>query len=307
MARRAYVPSGKADPGALPRIAILCFLSAVLGGLFFGFVSQWLSLLIVFPALLGALVGGVALSQVKAKHVRMPLAVALITLACGVAAESVNHLMKYVNARSAIAHELEGDVTAAPFIAEHGLAATVDAVLSGDEHQPVLLGYFDMAAKAGITITRAGHSSSSNPTLTGVGVYALWFINFLIVCGVAMAMGVSEARKPFCEGCVAWYDSTFPIANGAGDKGTMKQAVLRLDGAQYAEAARNLGTTNGKSASVLTLVGCSKCNAHDPVIELTQITGIKANKQQLKKVFVSLISPSEAASLREALKPTVAT
>jgi hypothetical protein len=59
MARRRYVPSGKSDSGALPRIVIATLVAGVIGGLVLGFVSQWLSLLLIFPAVLGVAIGGV--------------------------------------------------------------------------------------------------------------------------------------------------------------------------------------------------------------------------------------------------------
>ncbi|MBS1148903.1 MAG: hypothetical protein H6Q89_601 [Myxococcaceae bacterium] len=307
MARRAYVPSGKSDPGALPRLAVAAALAAVLGGLVLGFVSQWLSLLLIYPAALGAVIGGVGVSRVKSRHVRQPLAVALIGLGAGLLGETSLHLVKYARFRSELATMLNNNPGAAAYVEANGLDAAVDAALTEESATPPILGYLELAARNGVTITKAGHSSSSSkPTLTGVGVYALWVINFLIVCGIAVGMLVSEARKPFCEGCVGWYDATHPLAFGAGDSPTVKQAVLRLEGSQYAEAARNLGASDGKSATRLTLLGCAKCNAHEPLIELTRITGLKGNKPHEKKVFVSLISPSEAAQLRAATRPAPA-
>ena len=303
MARRAYVPSGKSDPGALPPIAIATLVAGILTGLALGFVSQWLSLLIIYPAALGAIIGGVGTTQIKSRHVRQPLAVAFIGLVAGLVGETTLHLTKYWTTRSQIASAIQNDRTADAYVSQNGMPAAVDSVLKGDSAAP-FLGYLALAAKNGITITKAGHSSSSSsPTLTGIGVYTLWLINFLIVCGAAIFMLVSEARKPFCEGCVAWYDSTRPIANGAGDTATVKQTVLRLESSQYAEAARSLGTSDGKSATTLTLLGCSKCNAHDPLLELTRMTGLNTKKRQLKRAFATLISPSEAAQLRESVTP----
>jgi|GEM_PF-3184933 len=304
MARRPYVASGNADPGALPVIAVLVIVTALVAGAVLGFVSQWLSLLLIFPLILGLVVGGVGAAQVKSRNMRMPMAMLGLALLGGVIAEGTLHLVKYWNVRRQIASDLESDPRAAAFLAENGTRQAVDDVLSGEDRLPPLLGYLEGAAKNGITITKAGHSSSSSsgPTLTGLGVYILWLVNLLIVCGVAAAMMVSQARKPFCEHCTQWYERNEPIAHGAGDVASMKQARLKLEGQQLAEAARSLGTSDGKSSSVLALVGCSKCNAHEPLIQLTQITGLKGNKPQTHVVYASLISPSEAAALREAVK-----
>jgi hypothetical protein len=303
MARRAYVPSGKSDPGALVRIGIFTLVAGLLTGLFLGFVSQWLSLLIIFPVVLGGVIGGIGASQVKSRHVRQPFAVALIGLATGILGEATVHLMKYEHVRSELAKDFAVDPVVAGFVEDKGLDAVVDASLSLGQGLPPLIGYLQLAAQNGITITKAGHSSSSSPTLTGVGVYALWLANFLLVCGMAAWLMASEARKPFCESCVAWYDQTHVVGFGSGDSATVKQAVLHLDLGQHEEAVRSLGTSDAKSASRVTMLSCSKCNAHEPLLELTRVTGLKGNKPQEKKMFVSLISASEAAALREATKP----
>ena len=302
MARRPYVPSGKSDPGALPPILFAAVIAGLLTGALEGFVSQWFNLLLIFPAALGAVIGGVAGQSVTKRHVRMPLAVAAIGLAAGILGGAAVHGVAYFQARSKLGALIERDPRAADYIRENGLRKAVDVAFGGEEGTLPILGFFKQAAEAGITIKGHG-SSGSEPTLTGIGVYILWIAELFVICGIAIAMLVDAARKPFCEGCNAWYDRRVLLGTGAGDKATLKQVSLHLENGQYADALRGLGTSDAKTASSLMLNGCSKCNAHEPVLEFTGVSGLKGKKPQRRSVFVTLITATEASQLLQPSKP----
>jgi hypothetical protein len=165
-----------------------------------------------------------------------------------------------------------------------------------------VLGYLQNAAKAGVTITRSHGSSSHNPTLTGLGVYILWLLELLLACGIAAYIGWNQARTPFCESCEAWYDKGTALAAGAGDRKALKATKQRLDAGQLAEAVRELGSSDGKTASVLLFKGCSKgCALHDPMLELKSIAGLNTSKRQEATVYRSLVTQSEAQAMRAQL------
>ena len=272
MAKRPYVPSGKSDPGALPLVLAAAVGGGLAAGIIEGFVSQWLSLLLIYPAILGAVAGGAASAAIGAKRVRMPLAAMAIALVAGLIGETAVHYMKFRHVKAIIP---DSDVLSFPQ-------------------------YLQLAAEAGVSITRAGHSEGSSPTLTGEAVFALWGVNFLIVCGIAMYVARSRARAPFCEQCNAWYTTSDAIAVGAGDKAALKATRQRLENGQLADAMRELGSTNGKTASVVLLKGCTKCNAHEPLLELHSVAGVNTSKKQEKTVYTSLITQSEAQAIRAA-------
>lgn len=298
---RAYTPSGKSDSGALPIVFGASLAAAVVGGLVEGFLAQWFNLLLIFPAALGLLAGGVGVTQAKARNLRNPLAALLIGVIAGLAAQAIVHGMGYQRARAAIAESIEKDSGAAEFVRQQGINGAVDAVLMSEGGATPLLGYLDLAAKQGITITRAG-GSSSGPTLTGAGAYALWAINFLIAAGIAAWMIASQAREPFCERCNTWYETEAAIAAGAGDPSAVKATVQRLKDGRLAEAIREIGRSDGKSAALLVLRGCPACKDHDPLLEVRRVVGIGA-KQEIKHAYAALISPSEAQELIAA-RPT---
>jgi hypothetical protein len=296
---RAYVPSGKSDSGALPIVLGATLAAAIGGGLVEGFLAQWFNLLVIFPMVLGLLVGGVGMTLVQSRNVRNPLVVAVIGFTMGLAAQAVVHGMAYQRARSTIAAALELDPNVADFVRQNGIDRAVDTALSGEDGAAPLVGYLRLAAKSGVTITRAGSSGSSSPTLTGVGTYTLWALEFLAVAGIAAWMMGSHAREPFCERCNAWYLTEEVVASGAGDRGAVKALVQRLKDGRLVEAVREQGPSDGKSATILVFRGCATCKDHEPLLEVRRVTGIGA-KQETKNVHSALLTQSEAEELRAA-------
>src|SRR5258706_15598023 len=118
-------------------------------------------------------------------------------------------------------------------------------------------------------------------------------------------MGWNEPRTPFCESCEAWYDKGNALAVGAGDRKALKATKLRLDSGQLGEAVRERGASDGKTASVLLLKGCSKgCALHEPLLELHSLAGLNTSKKQEATVYRSLVTQSEAQAMRAAAPAT---
>src|SRR5439155_17513125 len=78
---RKYEPSGKVDAVSLSLLVAAALSAALIGGAIEGFASRWFNLLVVFPAGLGLLVGGVGSAVVQRRRIRSPhigLAVGLL-------------------------------------------------------------------------------------------------------------------------------------------------------------------------------------------------------------------------------------
>jgi len=227
---------------------------------------------------------------------------AMLAAAVGaLCAEGAVHGMKYRAARAAIGEFMEGDPRAADLIKAVGLSGAVDVALSGEEGVLPFVGYLQMAAENGVTITSSHGSSSGNkPTLTGTGVYSLWAANFLIALLVAVFIARGQAVEPFCESCNEWYDLTERIGVGAGSGAPWKATRQRFEAGQYAEGLRELGDSDGKSVAVVLMRSCGKCNTHEPLLQLKCIAAANTNKPQEKIVFSTLVAASEAQALRPA-------
>lgn len=296
MAHRVYVPSGKSDSGALLVLFGAMFATAILGGVVEGFIANWFSLLVLFPLLLGLIIGSVGVVLVTSRRVRNPLMAGLIGLTAGLVGQACVHFMAYEHARTTVAEVIAKNPDAAEFVREKGMSAAVDMAFAGDTGSAPIVGYIKLAAETGITITHGG-SSSSGPTLTGTWAYLLWILEFLLAAGLAAWMPASQARDPFCEPCETWYRKEEVVATGAGDGDRVKATVESLKNGQFARATSELGKSDGVTVSTLVLRGCQKCSDHEPVLELRRTSGA-GRKRETKKMFSVLLTQREAAELR---------
>lgn len=299
MARRPYVASGKSGPAGVPLMAAVALGGALAVGVLEGLLSGFINLLVIFPALVGGAAGGGAAWAIGSRKVRKPMTAVAVAALAACVGYGATHYVAYRSARSEISERVATEPSLAEVVQQNGVDATVDAVLTSRGAVLPFIGFLDLAAENGITISKAGSSSSSKPTVTGMGVWILWSLEMLIavICAVFIAYG--RAAAPFCEGCDTWYDRTETLAVGAaGEK--LKETKGRFEAGQLAEALRDLGQSDGKSATVVLLQGCGSCNAHEPLAQLKVIAALNTNKPQEKIVFSSLVTPTEAAAMRAA-------
>lgn len=297
--RRKYVASGKADDGALLVLFAATLVAAVGIGAIEGFISQWFNLVLLFPLLLGALVGLAGVWVVKVKKVRKPMFVIAVGFAMGFLSQGVVHFVEYRVARSTIADNMKNDAQAAAFVRANGEELAVDLALGGKDGDLPIVGYVKLAAEQGITISNAGSSyHESSPTFSGVGVYIYWLVEFLVAGGMAAFILWTQAREPFCEKCDAWYTLDRVVASGAGGRASIKATIERIESGRFAEAVRALGKTDGNTMSVLALRSCAQCRDGDLVFELRHITGMNRRQQaQTRRAYTTIVSESEAQEL----------
>ena len=190
---KPYVPSGQSDPGGIARMAGACLAAGAVAGTLLHYVERWLNLLLLFPALLGAVAGGVGVAVIAQKRIRAPLAAALVALAAG------------------------------------ALAYGMDALLSWWELDAADLGFLDflqLRAEMGTRIGRVG-SSGSPLELGAVATWILWAVELGFAAGIAFAVAWARAREPFCEPCGRWYGEREPalIAGGLAEETAVRAAL----------------------------------------------------------------------------------
>lgn len=295
---RPYAPSGNAGRGGLVLLAGASIGAGFALGLLEGFVSQLVYVVILFPMVVGAAIGGAAQWAVDIGKIRRPGAVVLFAILAGVVAQSTMRVVAYGHARARIAERLQSDQETQAYVAEHGVSESVDAAFRGEQHVLPFLGYLRVVAKNGITVTSIGESTKGRgPTLTGGWVYFLWLAELFLVAAIAAMGPHRKATAPFCESCNAWYDDAKELIVGAGDRNTLAETCQRFEFGQYAEAMRALGVSNGKTAAVVSVLSCPKaCSSHEPVLELKVV----AEKRQDTVVYRSLIAPSALRTMRAA-------
>jgi hypothetical protein len=263
MAKRAYEASGKSDDGALPVLFIACIVGGVVTGLVEGFIGRWLSLLILFPLLLGGIAGAVGSTVVKKRNVRAPAITFLAGFVGGFLGQLTVLYLRYLMVRGEVGGELS------------------------------FVDWYILSSEVGTTISRHG---SDGVTLTGLGFHILTGVNFALAAGAGAFVARGSAAEPFCEVCKRWYDSDAVVHTSSGEKDALKQTIAWLEGGEMTRAKKESPPPTEKRALVFTVKKCSQCESSDPVLTLKLVYNPKKKPQTTEK-WSSLITREQLAQM----------
>jgi hypothetical protein len=266
-------------------------------------VSQWFSLLIVFPLAIGGVVGAFAVFQVERGNIRAPMLAALLALAGGMVGQGTVHAVDYMRFRGEFLKSLEERRQA--FIGENSadeaavkeaqgldLTKLADDQIETETGSRGFVGYLKLAANEGTEIKKTGASSGAK--VSGMGMWIMWGLEFLFAGGMALFMALGRAKKPFCEISKKWYDREDIVATGSAEKADAQAVAEALTNENWSGALAALGQPNPKAASVITLERCSHCEEHEPLLHYKLTHGLNTGKPQTKVKWSSLIKADEA-------------
>ena len=265
MAKRAYEASGRSDDGAIPVLLVAAIGSGIAAGVIEGYVSQWLSLVILFPLLIGLAAGGVAAWLIRAKNVRAPGLALVIGSVGGVCGALAVLVVRYLLVRAEVGEELG------------------------------FFEWYEMAAEVGTTLSRHG---SGGAAITGIGYHLFTAVNVLISAGVGGWTARAAANEPFCEHCKHWYDADEVIFSSSGEKDAIKQTTTWLENGEMARAILESPSETDKRALLFQVNRCATCQTSDPILALKQL--IKGKKQQVNDKWKSVITPDQLAEMQKA-------
>jgi hypothetical protein len=192
----------------------LSMLAAVALGWLVSFVEQWIYLILIFPLLIGALVGVVGVLGIKLGKVRSPALGGLAGFLAGCVAMLSMHYFDYLAFRAEVQRTIPPGQQA---LLEAMGPAQLDALPRQVQEQVredrralrvrSFPAYMDYEATNGVTIQRVGHGGAANDrgmNLGYVGSFIYWGVEVLIVAGVAFVIMMGAAAMPFCRECQAW-------------------------------------------------------------------------------------------------------
>jgi len=173
-------------------------------GVVYHFIGRYLDLLLIFPLLAGACVGGVLAALAKKHKIRSKSALVAFGVLGGLLCFCARWAGDIAQTREEViamrAQKLSGGNPA--------MAAKLEAPLRR-VYSPVRFTqlYIRLAEKEGTTISDVGASSSSihNSAITGTGFWLLTALDALLMCGAAAGLGLKQAGSPFCVPCDSWY------------------------------------------------------------------------------------------------------
>lgn len=272
MSIRRHVASGRGRPFAIPLVLAVAILGGAATGVVEGIASRWISLLLLFPLLIGAVAGGLAGVMVHKCHLRAPAIALVLGFIGGAAGYVAVHATQYVHLRSQIPSEV----------------GFVD--------------YLKLSAAVGVSIKRVG-VGDPGMTLPGAAAWGLWGLELLLAGIVAGMLARVRAREPFCEACDAWYRPTTIFAAG-GDVRAAKSFMTALEHDDLAGAtAAFLGPRGRQFNLALASSTCPRCGS-EAYVALKRMSARSAAHTPLIRAW--LMSNEELGRLNAAVRPATA-
>jgi hypothetical protein len=296
MSLRRYVPTGRGEPLAILAVFGASLVAGLGVGVAEGLVDDWFSLLVIFPLLIGAAAGGLAVWAVARFRLRAPLLAMVLAAAGGTAGYVAVHVIDYLQFRSRFEAQIK---LADPAVTD--AASVLDDLLVAETGKSGFRGYLSSAARQGVSIKRMS-SSDDGIKLSGIGAWIVWSCELLLVAGVAGFLARGRAREPFCETCDTWFGATQPVASGgAGSKPERKQMLAALDiGDVHGAAAVIAAPPAPKSLFAITASTCPRCSV-DAYCTLKRLTAKKGARFQTSTLESWLMARDELSQFTDAV------
>jgi hypothetical protein len=305
MSQRFTVQKFAADGGfslaGAALLVVLAFATAAVLGVVASIVGRWFYLILLFPAIIGALVGFVALWAIQRGHVRNVMIAGAAGFLAGCTAMLTMHVAEYLHFKSeidGIRNQLDpADLQVIDTFPEvkanlNQQPPEVQEMVKELEKEPVGLAalrvrtfpqFVDYSAQQGVSIGRAvevNRDAKKGMNLGYIGTYIYWGVEVLIVACIAFGIAASAAKKPYCLECNSWKTSQVlgsvqPPAESAVDALQQGDLSLLTQNQPSSEEGQLL-----VSASV-----CSACGDHSTVdVKLENVTLNKKGEVQKKEL-----------------------
>jgi hypothetical protein len=157
--------------------------------------------------------------------------------------------------------------------------------------------FIDQCAVAGVEI--AGRAGQKATNLGYYGSYIYWFVEIVLVAGIAAAIIASVAAAPFCAECGTWKTSRklgrVNVPRALALEAITSGEIIRL-------AGQDIGAGPGRLS--LEVTACPNCGSAAPVdVSFKEVTAdSKGNEKQ--KQIAHVTYPGEALEVLEALFKT---
>lgn len=303
---RPYRPDGGFSFSGLAILTFITCLAGAVIGVIGGVIAQFFFLIILFPLVMGVVIGAAGAFGVKTGRVRMPIVCGTAGLLGGCVAAAAMHGFAYYQFENEL-KEVPPEVRLLarnleklrPKLKE--LPPEVQDIinkLSQDDQSrralavDGLLSYIDLMAHQGVEI---GGRRGRNPMNLGyVGSYCYWGFELFLIAGVAFGLMNATAAEPYCARCDNWKKSE-PVGAFPGDAKSVQIAVENGDLA----AIPNHVTPTGDqlTASVFTCPQCEKQSEID--VRIDKVT-TNSKGEESTSTLCTVTYPGEALeSVRE--------
>lgn len=163
LAMESAAPRSSGPIAAIIVLLPLAIIASIGVGLLLWAVEHYLSfyLIIAFPAIAGGIVGFIMSLAVRLFKIRAGLFVTVVGLIAGIVIYGTYHFATYYFTFRGEARQVLVEQTGNSAPTEAEVTEFSDAVLSSEVNEKGILGYLQLSAREGMTITRATSSSDS--------------------------------------------------------------------------------------------------------------------------------------------------
>lgn len=203
---------GFSGPGLIMLMLGLMGAGIALGALVH-FIGQWIYLVILFPIIIGCILGGLGAQLIKTGKVRSPFMAGLAGLFAGILCFLTQQYLDYRQflrerdmERFEFKAKLQANEQFQKLVKKNNAERQFNNALVAMQVES-FPEYIDFQAQMGVTIKKI------NLGYYGTSIY--WFVELLIITGIIFSMVRSMARQPFCLLTNSWKTErcgvTFPI------------------------------------------------------------------------------------------------
>lgn len=272
-----YRPDGGFSLGGLVILTCVTCLAGALSGLLAGFIGHYFFVIVLYPIVMGFVIGAAGAFGVRIGRVRMPAVCGTAGLLGGCVAVATMHGMAYYMFEDQLKlvppeiRQVARNLPQAKANLKAFPADVQDAInkLARDEETrrafavDSLVSFIDHRAHQGVEIGRMVRGR--RPTNLGyVGSYSYWGVELLLIAGLAFVVMRGAAAVPYCARCDNW-----KTAEPAGTFHGAPQGVREaLESGDLAAILRHVwGTSDKLKASIFSCRQCEGLSEIDVRIE----------------------------------------
>jgi hypothetical protein len=296
---KPYKPSNIAPTRGIQLLLLAAILGGILTGGIFSFISRFIYLIVLFPAVMGGTVGFTNAIAVKTGKVRNPILSGAIAVLAGLIAYGSLNFGQYLYFRQTEAAEI---TKLSGIKSSSEIDGIIDSLLQEKTQATGFVGYIKSTAQDGINITRRGRDSGI--TLNETFTYAYWLLEIAIIGGIAFTLASNAAQEPFCEEAQDWYGD--PTSLASVELKHQDQFIKALNNQDYEQAGTWLKPEGEIEHPRLDLLlHLSPAPDSDRYLKVNQVSLDAKGKVETNTVLDGLISPTQEASLMQILAKNI--
>ncbi|HET9911443.1 MAG TPA: hypothetical protein VFQ13_06095 [Anaerolineales bacterium] len=282
--------------GILLLFGVVLPVGIMIGGLA-SFISRFIYLIIVFPALMGVAAGFFINSIVVKEKIRSTFVLVATAIFSAILIFGSMHFFDYLQFRNSAAKEIQAQVIsesgeAAP---DENVQAYIDYVLVEETGFSGFIGFFLLEAKEGISISRVGVGGSDNGINLGALTWLYWLAEMGFIGWMSVAPSYKLTKDLFCEHCDTWVAEGEHI--GGVQPELFKQAIELIKCKDFAGLAQMLQNDTSLPSVEFYKRTCKTCNTFPFYLTASVISSGKQGQVQSKLIMVQALTSSERFTL----------